>query len=99
MPEAGYGVSNCWLTCLTIDPKKANFTPEDIRLALEQENIESRPLWKPMHMQPVFKRYPSFANGVSKKLFQTGLCLPSGTAMSKNDLERIKYFIFKALKI
>jgi dTDP-4-amino-4,6-dideoxygalactose transaminase len=99
MPEAGYGVSNRWLTCLTIDPKKAGVASRDIRLALERENIESRPLWKPMHLQPVFKRFPSFTNGVSEKLFRTGLCLPSGTAMSGNDLERIKYFILKALKI
>jgi pyridoxal phosphate-dependent aminotransferase EpsN len=99
MPETGYGVSNRWLTCLTIDPKKAGLASKDIRLALEQENIESRPLWKPMHLQPVFKRFPSYTNGVSEKLFRTGLCLPSGTAMSGKDLERIKYFIFKALKI
>jgi dTDP-4-amino-4,6-dideoxygalactose transaminase len=98
MPEAGYGVSNRWLTCLTIDPEKAGFTSKDIRLALERENIESRPLWKPMHLQPVFKRFPSYTNGVSEKLFRTGLCLPSGTAMSRKDLERIKYFIVKAMK-
>jgi pyridoxal phosphate-dependent aminotransferase EpsN len=99
MPEADYGISNRWLTCLTIDPKKAGFTSEHIRLALERENIESRPLWKPMHLQPVFKRFPSFTNGVSKKLFETGLCLPSGTAMGTKDFERIKCFIFKAMKI
>ena len=89
MPEAAYGKSNRWLTCLTIDPAKAGITAELLRLALEKENIESRPLWKPMHLQPVFKKCPSFANGVSEDLFSKGICLPSGTNLSEDDLNRI----------
>ena len=89
MPEAIWGVSNRWLTCLTIDQKKAGITSEDARLTLEKENIESRPLWKPMHLQPVFAKAPAYVNGVSKRLFANGLCLPSGTAMSDEDIERI----------
>jgi dTDP-4-amino-4,6-dideoxygalactose transaminase len=98
MHEAAYGRGNRWLTCLTVDPKKSFASPNDIRLALGRQNIECRPLWKPMHLQPVFKRCPSFTNGISERLFKTGLCLPSGTAMTKNDLERITYFIMKAVK-
>jgi pyridoxal phosphate-dependent aminotransferase EpsN len=89
MPEAAYGKSIRWLTCLTIDPAKAGITAELLRLALEKENIESRPLWKPMHLQPVFKKCPSFANGVSEDLFSKGICLPSGTNLSEDDLNRI----------
>ena len=89
MPEAVWGVSNRWLTCLTIDQKKAGITSEDARLTLEKENIESRPLWKPMHLQPVFAKAPAYVNGVSERLFANGLCLPSGTAMSDEDIERI----------
>ncbi|MCP4266637.1 MAG: pyridoxal phosphate-dependent aminotransferase, partial [Candidatus Brocadiaceae bacterium] len=57
MPEAEFGRSNRWLTCLTIDPQKFGATREDVRLALESENIESRPVWKPLHLQPIFKDY------------------------------------------
>ena len=89
MPEEDWGVSNRWLTCLTIDPKRAGFTSEDARLALEKENIESRPVWKPMHLQPVFANAPAYVNGVSEGLFANGLCLPSGTAMSDEDIHRV----------
>jgi dTDP-4-amino-4,6-dideoxygalactose transaminase len=89
MPEAPWGVSNRWLTSLTIDPKEAGFTSEDARLALEKENIESRPVWKPMHLQPVFANAPAYVNGVSERLFANGLCLPSGTAMSDEDVNRV----------
>ncbi len=89
MPEAAWGKSNRWLTCLTIDPGKAGFASEDARRALEKENIESRPLWKPMHLQPVFSGAPAFVNGVSEKLFAHGLCLPSGTALTDEDLDRV----------
>ncbi len=89
MPEAVWGVSNRWLACLTIDQKKAGITSEDARLTLEKENIESRPLWKPMHLQPVFAKAPAYVNGVSERLFANGLCLPSGTAMSDEDIERM----------
>jgi dTDP-4-amino-4,6-dideoxygalactose transaminase len=89
MPEASYGKSNRWLTCITVDQRLFGTTGEKIRLALERENIESRPLWKPMHLQPVFKHYPAFITGVSQDLFEKGLCLPSGTQLSDEDLERI----------
>jgi dTDP-4-amino-4,6-dideoxygalactose transaminase len=89
MPEAAYGKSNRWLTCLTIDPRITGTTREQVRLALEAQNIESRPLWKPMHLQPVFRSLPAFVNGVSEELFNEGLCLPSGTQLSEEDLARI----------
>jgi len=89
MPEAPYGVSNRWLTCMIVDQTAAGFSAEDARLALEAENIESRPLWKPMHMQPVFASAPAYINGVSEGLFKSGLCLPSGTALTDEDIERI----------
>jgi len=87
-PE-GY-FSNRWLTTILVDPQKNNgITRETIRLNLEKENIESRPLWKPMHLQPVFQNYPHYINGVSEKLFTNGLCLPSGSNLTKDDLERV----------
>jgi dTDP-4-amino-4,6-dideoxygalactose transaminase len=82
--------SNRWLTCITIDPElNGGIIRETIRLALEKENIESRPLWKPLHMQPVFKDYPYYGNGSSERLFEIGLCLPSGSNLSKTDLDRV----------
>ncbi len=82
--------ANRWLTTVIVDPAKTGgVTRENIRLALEAENIESRPLWKPMHQQPVFKAYPAFVNGVSDKLFENGLCLPSGSNLTPDDLQRI----------
>lgn len=85
---AGY-FSNRWLTCILIDPQlTGGVTRENIRLALEKEHIESRPLWKPMHMQPVFKDAPYYGAQVAEALFANGLCLPSGSNLSKNDLER-----------
>ena len=79
-------VSNRWLTCLLADSFDMR---ERIRLALEAENIESRPLWKPMHQQPVFEKFPSYVNGVSDDLFERGLCLPSGSNLCDGDLERV----------
>ncbi|MDD3080034.1 MAG: aminotransferase class I/II-fold pyridoxal phosphate-dependent enzyme, partial [Paludibacter sp.] len=81
--------SNFWLTTILVDSKKFGKTSDEIRLALEKENIESRPLWKPMHMQPVFKGFPAFVNGISQDLFSTGLCLPSGVGLSVPDIEKI----------
>lgn len=89
MPESKLKRSNCWLTCLTIDPDKFGATQEDIRLALEAENIEARPLWKPLHLQPVFKDCSYYGSGFSEALFKKGLCLPSGSNLSKEDLERV----------
>lgn len=90
-PEREGAVSNRWLTCITIDPdENKGIDREKVRLALETANIESRPLWKPMHLQPIFQKYPYFGSGVSEKLFDYGLCLPSGTAMVSEDFERIE---------
>lgn len=79
--------SNRWLTAIVSD--RPEIKPEQIRLALEKENIESRPLWKPMHLQPVFAGYPAYVNGVSETLFNEGLCLPSGSNLLQEDLERV----------
>ena len=82
--------SNRWLsTILVSDQEKNSPNREDIRLALEEENIESRPLWKPMHLQPVFTSAPFYGNGTSEKLFVKGLCLPSGSNLTNDDLHRV----------
>ena len=89
MPEAPYGESNRWLTVILITPEKFGVDHETVRLALEAENIESRPIWKPMHLQPVFEGFGCIGGRVAEALFREGLCLPSGTAMSEEDLHRI----------
>jgi dTDP-4-amino-4,6-dideoxygalactose transaminase len=89
MPEAPYGKSNRWLTVILITPEEFGADREAIRLALEEENIESRPIWKPMHMQPVFKGCGIRGGAVSAYLFKRGLCLPSGTQITEEDLERV----------
>lgn len=82
--------SNRWLTTVLVDPgKTGGVTREDIRLALEKQNIESRPLWKPMHLQPVFKEFPYYGGRVAEDLFEKGLCLPSGSNLSEEDLGRV----------
>jgi dTDP-4-amino-4,6-dideoxygalactose transaminase len=89
-PNAYY-FTNHWLTSITIDPEKiGGKTREDLRLALEAENIESRPLWKPMHLQPVFEQYPYYGGNVAAGLFENGLCLPSGSNLTEADRHRIK---------
>ena len=87
MPDFASGT--CWLTCMTFDPSRCGFTHEELRLALEKGNIESRPLWKPMHLQPVFAAAPWYGNGVAQRLFEQGLCLPSGSALGREEQERI----------
>jgi len=89
MPEAPYGRCNRWLTCIVVEPEAFGATREDIRLALEAENIESRPLWKPMHLQPVFQGCKVYGGAVSERLFEKGLCLPSGSNLSAEDQERV----------
>ena len=89
IPDAPYGKSNRWLTCITVDPDEFGASREDIRLALEAENIESRPVWKPMHLQPVFSRCRVRRGDVSAEIFVKGLCLPSGTDLKEGDLIRI----------
>lgn len=87
--------SNHWLAAITIDPKRAGLTREDLRLRLNEVDIESRPLWKPMHLQPIFANSPYYGGKVCEKLFESGLCLPSGSNLSTNDKERIKEEVLK----
>jgi dTDP-4-amino-4,6-dideoxygalactose transaminase len=87
-PSPDYN-SNHWLTCILVDPALAGFSREDLRLKMEAENIETRPLWKPMHLQPVFAHAPFYGNGTSEKLFEQGLCLPSGSILSDEDIRRV----------
>lgn len=88
-PSSEY-FSNHWLSAVIIDRNKTSFSREDLRLVLEKENIESRPLWKPMHLQPVFSKCDFYGTNISEKLFEDGLCLPSGSNLTKNELDRIK---------
>ena len=81
--------SNRWLSCIVIDAEKVGVTPETLRLHLKKENIESRPLWKPMHLQPLFKSSSYVGANIAEKLFKTGLCLPSGSNLTLNEKERI----------
>ena len=87
-PSADY-YSNHWLSAIVINPEKTGRTREDLRLAFLEENIESRPLWKPMHLQPVFKTSPYYGGSISENLFNNGLCLPSGSNLTDEDKERI----------
>ena len=92
--------SNRWLTCITIDPLKFEGIDRDVvRLALEKENIETRPLWKPMHLQPVFADCPFYGDGTAEKLFEIGLCLPSGSNLSVDDRKRVVSNMKKALNL
>ncbi len=90
--------SNFWLTCIVINSEEAGFDREALRLALETENIESRPLWKPMHLQPVFASSPFYGGNESEQLFDNGLCLPSGSSLQKEDLERVVRVIYRLAK-
>ena len=86
--------SNRWLTTVIIDANKTGIARERLQVELEKENIETRPLWKPMHLQPVFSSYPAYLNGVSESLFNTGLCLPSGSNMTEEQ----KCFVVEAIQ-
>jgi dTDP-4-amino-4,6-dideoxygalactose transaminase len=88
-PEAPYGMSNRWLTCMTLEPGEAKATPEQVRVHLEAHNIEARPTWKPMHLQPVFADAPCRVDGTSQRIFETGLCLPSGSSLTDADQDRV----------
>jgi dTDP-4-amino-4,6-dideoxygalactose transaminase len=89
MPEAPWGRHSRWLTCLTVNPGAFGAGREEVRLALEEENIEARPLWKPMHLQPVFAGCEHVGGGVSEELFRTGLCLPSGSNLTAPERDRV----------
>ena len=89
MPRSSHGSGNFWLTCITINPDRFGATREDVRLALEAHNIESRPLWKPLHLQPVFADCRVRGGEVAASAFEDGLCLPSGSSLTSAELERI----------
>ena len=95
-PSTNY-FSNYWLTCIVIEKNNRGVARETIRLALEAKGIESRPLWKPMHLQPVFQNFPSYANGISEELFEKGLCLPSGSNLTEEQKNRIKTALLRIL--
>ncbi len=89
MPLATEGSWNGWLTVIVIDPKAFGATREQVRLALEKENVESRPVWKPMHLQPVFAECPVRGGSTAQAIFDDGLCLPSGSSLTTAELERV----------
>jgi dTDP-4-amino-4,6-dideoxygalactose transaminase len=99
MPEATWGLHSRWLTVITVDEAELGASPEALRLALDAEDIEARPVWKPMHQQPVFARYPALLNGVCDRLFETGLCLPSGSSLLDADLDRVVATIQDAVAV
>jgi dTDP-4-amino-4,6-dideoxygalactose transaminase len=87
-PSPGFQ-SNHWLTCILIDPALTGYSREDLQQRMEAANIETRPLWKPMHLQPVYASAPFYGDGTSESLFAQGLCLPSSPVLSPEDIERI----------
>jgi len=100
MPEAAYGRSNRWLTTLTVKPEKTGVNRTQIIQTLEKENIESRPVWKPMHLQPLYRDCKYITNDrrdISKELFEQGLCLPSGSSLSISDQNRVIEIILSTL--
>lgn len=90
--------SNRWLSTVLIDEEKAGVNTTQLREALEKENIETRPLWKPMHLQPIFEKYPYYGSTVAEDLFNTGLCLPSGSNLTQEDLNRVVEAIKKNVR-
>ena len=96
MPEARWGLHTRWLSVLTLDSETCGLTPEILRNALEAEDVESRPVWKPMHQQPIFAPYERFGGRVADDLFLRGLCLPSGSNLTLEDLERVAATILAA---
>lgn len=99
MPEAPWGEHSRWLTTLTIDPQQFGVDRETVRLALEAENIESRPLWKPMHLQPIFAPYEVVGGAVSADLFEKGLCLPSGSNLTQAERTNIVEIITSLCRV
>lgn len=88
-PEAPWGRHTRWLTVITLDPEAFGRTPEEVRRALEEQGIETRPVWKPMHLQPVFREAETVGGEVAEELFARGLCLPSGSSLSLEDQDRV----------
>ncbi len=98
MPQADYGTATRWLTCLTIDPEASGTTTDMVRRNLERADIEARPIWKPLHLQPLYSGCSRYGSGVSDELFRTGLCLPSGSALTESDLDRVIEVIQKSFR-
>jgi dTDP-4-amino-4,6-dideoxygalactose transaminase len=99
MPEAAYGRSNCWLTCVRVDPIAFGADREDVRLHLDSCGIEARPVWKPLHTQPAFRDCVIRGGEVADSLFADGLCLPSGSSLSQADQQRVIAAIDEAREI
>ena len=95
-PNADYN-SNFWLTTILIDPN-CNISPDEVRIALNEENIETRLLWRPMHMQPIYNDAPYYGGNVCESLFERGLCLPSGSSLTNEDINRVIKAILDVLK-
>lgn len=93
MPENEHSHPNFWLSAITLDGIAPNYLMDE----LEKENIESRPIWKPMHLQPVFEKYDFIGSNVGQMLFETGVCLPSDTKMTDEDLKRVVTTIKRAI--
>ena len=93
MPEAPYGRSTRWLTCLTLDPQEFGADRERVRLELEAHDIEARPLWKPLHLQPLFAGCERRGGEVAEDLFRRGLCLPSGSSLTEDEIERVSSIV------
>ena len=89
MPEAAYGRSSRWLSCMLINPAEFGASRDEIQAVLEAQNIESRPVWKPLHLQPLFADCERVGGGVAEKLFERGLCLPSGSSLTQENRERV----------
>jgi len=96
MPEPAKGRSTRWLTCITVDPQRFGAGREEIRLALERDNIESRPVWKPMHLQPVYRSCRARGGAMAEAIFQQGLCLPSGSSLAPEDQARVAEIVCRA---
>ena len=96
-PSADYA-SNFWLTCMEVDTQRVGCTADDIRLALAEENIESRLLWRPMHMQPVFANNVFYGDGTAERIFDHGLCLPSGSSLTDRQIEAVVAAIIKRVR-
>ncbi|MDN3723955.1 aminotransferase class I/II-fold pyridoxal phosphate-dependent enzyme [Aequorivita sp. SDUM287046] len=97
-PSSAY-FSNHWLSCILIDETHCGFSAENVRFALAENNIESRPLWKPMHLQPIFQNVPYYGSNISEKLFEIGLCLPSGSNLNKQDKLKINDVLMRFIDI
>jgi dTDP-4-amino-4,6-dideoxygalactose transaminase len=89
MPDASYGEPTNWLTVITLDPARTDVSREDVRLRLEADDIEARPSWKPMHLQPLYAAAPMRGGAVAERIFATGLCLPSGSGMTDDEQDRV----------